>query len=77
MKIIKVTWRDSHRYMYQMEDTLDCEVTTIESVGFLTFKDKNKVIIAQDLIDEDLRGVLVIPKENIIKIKSLSLTKEN
>lgn len=70
-KIVKITWRDSHRYMYQMEDTLDCEVTIIESVGFLTYKDKNKVIIAQDLIDEDLRGVLVIPKENIIEIKNL------
>lgn len=67
-KPIKITWRDSHRYMYQMENTEKVVVTTIETIGWLYKTEKDSYILAQDIIgDSDVRGVIVIPKENIIK----------
>lgn len=68
MKIVKIVWRDSHRYTYQMENVNDVDITVIESVGFLVLKDKQKVIICQDMIDDEFRGVMAIPIENIVRI---------
>lgn len=48
-----------------MQDFTVCE---IETTGFLIQEDKTKLVLCQDLIDEDYRGVIVIPKENIISI---------
>lgn len=67
MKIQKIIWRDSHRYMYQMEVTEEVNIVTIETVGFLVKEDKKMVMLAQDDIEGEVRGVICIPKENIIK----------
>lgn len=69
MKIVQVTWRDSHRYMYQMDKNEDVSVITIKSIGFLVKKSRNEVVLAQDDIEGDIRGVIIIPKENILDIK--------
>lgn len=68
MKICKVTWRDSRRYTYQMEATEDFSVCEIETIGFLVKETKQFVVLCQDSIDEDVRGVICIPRENIIRI---------
>lgn len=70
MKIVKVTWRDSHRYMYQMSQEDDVETTEIETVGWLIRKQNKDLVIAQDIFPNgDMRGVMVIPHENIIKFE--------
>lgn len=71
MRILKVTWRDSHRYVYQMEADENVGITTIETIGFFVKEDKEMIVLCQDDIEGDLRGVICIPKENIIKKKWL------
>jgi hypothetical protein len=68
MKIAKILWRDSHRYTYQMENADGVDITLIATVGFLVSMDKEKVILSQDDIEGELRGVIAIPRENIVKI---------
>ena len=63
-----VTWRDSNIYSFQgkAEGT---EVAIIKTSGFLVSSDKDCVKIARDKIGEcDWRGLIVIPRENIVKI---------
>lgn len=67
MKILKITWRDSHRYTYQMDREEPVEYAIIETVGWFVSEDKEQIVLAQDIIGEDIRGVIVIPKENIVK----------
>lgn len=43
------------------------DVCIIESTGFLIEEDNTKIILAGDIIDDEYRRVIVIPKENIIK----------
>lgn len=71
MKIIKVTWRDSHRYMYQMDPEDEVSTTEIQTVGWLVRKQNKDLVIAQDYIEGDIRGVMVIPHENVIEMETL------
>lgn len=72
MKIVKVTWRDSHRYTYQMSQDDDVEITEIETVGYLIRKQNKDLVIAQDVFPNgDMRGVIVIPSENVKKMEAL------
>ena len=71
MKIIEVTWSDSHRYAYQMAPDEEMLVVTITSVGYLVKEDKTSLTLAQDDIGGDVRGVIVIPKVNVQKRKVL------
>lgn len=67
-RIVRIIWRDSRRYTYQMETSERFDVCEIETVGFLVKEDKKQYVLCQDLIDDDVRGVIVIPKENVVKI---------
>ena len=68
MNIYQITWRDSRRYVYQLDHTIeDFSVCQIQTIGFFVEEDKEKIVLAQDLIDDEVRGVIVIPKENIVK----------
>lgn len=63
-----VTWRDSSIYSQQgkAEGTKVC---IIKTSGFLVSQDKDCVKIARDKMnDDEWRGLIVIPRENIIKI---------
>lgn len=42
------------------------EVQIITSVGFVIHEDKKIIVLAGDTLGEDVRRVIVIPKENII-----------
>jgi len=44
---------------------------TIITTGFLVKDGDGQVVIAGDILGEDVRRVLVIPKENIISINNL------
>ena len=63
-KIIK--WRDSQMYITQCPKDEGWEIPKITSVGFVIYEDKEKIVLAGDLLDEDIRRAIVIPKENII-----------
>jgi len=65
MKIRKIKWRDS-RLFIQQEPTQNFDVCVIESVGFVIQEDKKKIVLAGDLVDDEYRRIIVIPKENII-----------
>jgi len=66
MKIKHVKWRDSRIYIQQQPPQEYWSVCVIESVGYLIEEDKEKIVLAGDLIDGEYRRVLVIPKENIV-----------
>lgn len=68
MTIVQITWRDSNRYFEQLEADHDFSIVMIETVGYLVEKNESKVVVAQDNVEGELRGVIVIPVENIIEI---------
>lgn len=72
-KVVSVTWRDSRMYVTQMGRAEVEGVCVIVSAGILIEKSKDRVVIARDDLqhDDEWRGVLVIPRENIVKMKAL------
>jgi len=55
-------------YIFQCEIDDKFDYCIIKSIGYLISKDKEKYVIAGDIVDGDIRRVIVIPKENVIKI---------
>lgn len=69
-KIVIVTWRDSRLYRQQMDaDGLHDTPTRIVSVGHLVRRNKDHLVLAMDRIEGEWRSVLMIPVENIVKVK--------
>ena len=66
MKIKTIKWRDSRLYITQESVDSDWQPCIITSVGFVLEEDSDKIVLAGDLADDDVRRVLVIPKENIV-----------
>jgi len=64
VKVIK--WRDSQMHITQEPQDTRWEVAIITSVGFVIADDAEKIVLAGDLLGDDARRVIVIPKENII-----------
>lgn len=71
MRPVKIKWTDAHRYLYQMGPEEEMETVTIESVGWLVKEDEKTIVIGQDDIDGDVRGVQAIPKVNVLKFTRL------
>jgi len=71
MEKVEVIWRDSRLYIAQLEKDDEVSFCTMYSVGYLIKKEKDKVVLAGDLVDDDYRRAIVIPYENIITIKYL------
>jgi hypothetical protein len=71
VKNIEVTWRDSQIYVSQVGISEIFEVCTLTSVGYLVSKNTKQVVLARDVVNDDVRGVLVIPRENITKLRRL------
>lgn len=66
MKIQKIKWRDSRMYITQTDRDTDYQPCIIESIGYVVENTKDHITLAGDLVDDDYRRVLVIPKENIL-----------
>lgn len=66
MKIRKVKWRDSRMYINQIEKESTFEIAILTSVGFVIKDTKDFLVLAGDLLEDDIRRTIVIPKENII-----------
>jgi hypothetical protein len=61
-----VEWRDSTLHITQEPIDTKWEVQIITSIGFVVYEDKKIIVLAGDTLNEDVRRVIVIPKENII-----------
>jgi hypothetical protein len=66
MTVRRIRWRDSRMYIVQEAIDEDFAVAILDSVGFVIHEDREKVVLAGDLLERDVRRVLVIPKENIV-----------
>ena len=66
MKTRTIKWRDSRMYITQVSKEHIEDVCIIESVGFLIEEDDTKIVLAGDIVDDEYRRVIVIPKENIL-----------
>jgi predicted transcriptional regulator len=69
-----IEWRDSNIYSGQLSEEDTFEVAIIKTVGFIV-KDAHKdgyLVVAREKVDEEYRGVIVIPQENIRKISNLN-----
>jgi hypothetical protein len=64
-KLRTIRWRDSRLYLTQCGKDDDFAVSTVYSTGFVVSENKRQIVLAGDIIDEDIRRVIVIPKENI------------
>ena len=73
MKSVMIEWIDSSSYDSQSNIETSFELFHWKSVGFLIKKLKDKVIICRDMVpdSDQVMGVLVVPKKNIIKMKVL------
>ena len=66
MKVKTVKWRDSNIYLTQCGRDDDFKTAIITSIGYVVGEDKHQIVLAGDLVGEDVRRAIVIPKENII-----------
>lgn len=66
-KMVKIKWLDSNIYNEQGSINDDLKIATIESVGYLLKENEDSIAIARDLIGDDSRGTLVIPKVCILE----------
>jgi hypothetical protein len=74
LKEIKlIEWRDSSVQITQEPQDSKWEVAYLASVGFVLVEDNDKIVLAGDLLEGDCRRVIVIPKENITRNKTLFL----
>ena len=65
--LLHIKWRDSRIYIEPAERDDDFSISEMQTVGFLIIEDDKQIVIARDVHDEsDCRGIIVIPKENII-----------
>lgn len=54
-------------YITQCGKDEEWGVEIMTSVGFVVEETKNHIVLAGDLVGEELRRVIVIPRENIVK----------
>lgn len=66
--LVEIKWRDSNLHLTQCNEEDDFEVAIITSVGQLVKVQDKAVVLAGDMLDDgEIRRVIVIPEENIIK----------
>ena len=58
-------------YLTQCERDDDFEIAYITSIGEVISEDEEKIVLAGDVLDDDVRRVIAIPRENIVKEKIL------
>jgi len=67
MKTKTIKWRDSNIFITQCDIDDEFNVAEITSIWFVIQEDDKKIVLAWDIIDWQVRRVIAIPKENIIK----------
>ena len=59
-------------YIEQCAKDSEFEVCEIRSVGYLIEETDEHYVLAGDLVDDEIRRVIVIPKENVLSCRNLS-----
>ena len=77
-KIVEISWHDSCAAgggWEHIDNLSTMALSTCRSVGYLTAKDKQKIILAQSYAknDTELMNVIAIPRGCVESIKELSL----
>lgn len=67
-KIVSVEWRDSTMCMTQCSKDDKFDITIITSIGKLINCTDTILVIAGDILGDDVRRVITIPMENIIGV---------
>ena len=67
MRIKTIKWRDSKMFITQCGKDEEFTPCVITSVGFILKETKEEIVLVGDLVDNEYRRVIVIPKENVIK----------
>ena len=80
-RYMSVQWKDSTlcpaSAVYTIEEALDIELITLDTVGHLVFENEDVVCLALSRHgEEDWRGLTLIPKVNIITMTELHLPTE-
>jgi hypothetical protein len=66
--LVEIKWRDSQLFLTQCNEEDDFKVAVITSVGQLVKVTDKGVVLAGDMLDDgEMRRVIIIPEENIIK----------
>lgn len=52
-----------------------CTPAIASTIGFIIFEDKDRIALVQNisLVDDDMRGIMVIPKGTIIKRRRIKV----
>ncbi len=73
-KMVLVVWEDANSCLDYYRDPDYHTISVCEEVGFLEYKDKNKLILTtQHFEDGDMRHVLVLPLGCVKSIKELKV----
>jgi hypothetical protein len=77
-KYILVEWRDSGSVegIWQFKDEWQCEVHTCYTVGIEISNNKDKLVVAQSMNNDQWGRLFAIPKENIRQITELKELKK-
>lgn len=75
-KIVEITWRDSNVYPRQDSRQYAIEnfkMAVFHTVGYLIRETKTDYLVSREFEEEenDVRGSIVIPKENVVKVKRI------
>lgn len=74
MKIVRVEWIDScFRTGWNRKDALKQKPASCETVGFLMSKNKEAIVIASSISDDDCADGITIPIKCIKTIKNLDI----
>ena len=72
IKIVLATWLDAATQSSWIEHHKEAQLQVIDSVGYLIYQDERVVKLAQSLGKENMfADVLVIPKNQVVKVKTL------
>jgi hypothetical protein len=73
MDKVEVIWSDSKMYITQSSLDEDYSYCTMSSIGYVIKKNKDILVLAGDIVDDEVRRVIVIPMDNIKSIKKIKL----
>jgi hypothetical protein len=74
MKIVQIEWDDAAYYeggMLRSDVEKQAQLSPTKTVGVLLYQDPFRVVVARDLVENEVRGVHVIPTCWITKMTTL------
>ena len=66
MQIIEVRWFDSTGYSGQHDSRDEFTTSVVSTIGYFLSEDDKQIVLANEFVEHDVRGVTVIPKVCIV-----------